>query len=1106
MNQKFTFLRKAGMLLSMLLLAFSGFAQVTTSAISGIVKDDKGEGLPGATVVALHVPSGSKYGTVTDVSGRYIIPSVRVGGPYKVSVSFVGFEDQSVDGVIANLGTAANVNFKLSEAGKTLEEVVVRSTKSDIFSSDRTGAATTIGKEAMSALPTIGRTINDFTRLTPQASGSSFGGQDNRLNNITIDGAVFNSSFGLGSNPGARTSVAPISLDAIEEVQVNVAPFDVRQTGFTGAGLNAVTKSGTNEFQGSVFTLWRNEGSTYLGRKAKDQEISISKFNKSIYGFRLGGPIIKNKLFFFINAELEKRVDPGTTWLAKNSSRTGSNVTRVEEADLQAVSALMQSKFGYETGAYESFNLNTIGNKFLGRLDWNINNNHKFNIRVSYLNGDAENLISNSNSIGYGNRRTLQTAMSYKNSGYILNEDVTSAVAELNSSLLSGKASNNLIVGYTYNNEDRSYMAPLFPSIDILNGSSNYISVGTDPFTPYNLLNYGTFQLSDNFSYYAGKHTLTAGISLERFHSNNSFYSAAMGAYVFNSLDDFKTAMNAYDPSATITPGTTQSLVPLRFQYRYSLQGDELPLQQLKVTYPGIYIQDEFQVLPNFKLTYGLRADIPFFQNTGFENAAIAAMTFVDETGKNVKYSTSKLPDARPLWSPRLGFNWDVKSDGKTQLRGGTGIFTGRPPFVWISNQIGNNGVLSGFIDTGNSNNSKAYPFTMNPGIYKPTSQSGTVTYDINVTDPSYRFPQVWKTNLALDQKLPFGTIFTLEGIYSKAVNATYYIDANKKAPTGTFTGPDSRPRYAGSGGSANNNRINANVVNTLVLKNTNQGYAYSLTAKLEKPFTKGFYGMAAYNFGETKDFASPGSTAATSYSNLISDRGSNYVDLTYSDNDQRHRAIAALSYKINYGKSIGGSTQISLFYEARNQGRYSFIYSNDMNGDGLTNDVIYIPKSASELSWAPLTIGSGATAVTYSADQQIALFDKFIEQDKYMSQHRGEYVHRNSGVFPWVKRADLSIVQEFMVKSGNVRNVLQIRADILNVGNLLNNNWGVGFTQVNSRPLTLASVSAAGLPTYRMATQTKGGKTIPIEDTYINSAGTSDVWQAQLGLRYIFN
>lgn len=1087
----------------------SAQAQVTTSSINGIVKDDKGSELPGATVVAIHVPSGSKYGAVTNEKGRYILPAVRVGGPYTVTVTFVGFKEKSKADIYANLGTSANVDFSLTDESTQLQEIVVTTSRSDVFSSERTGAATTVGKEALAALPTIGRTINDFTRLTPQASGTSFGGQDNRLNNITVDGAVFNNGFGLGGQPGARTGVAPISLDAIEEVQVNVAPFDVRQSGFTGAGVNAVTRSGTNEVSGSAFTQWRNEGDLYLGRTAKGQNIAINKFNKNVYGFRLGGPIIKNKLFFFVNAELEKRVDPGTTWLAKNSSRTGTNVTRVEEADLQRVSQLMQSKFGYETGAYEGFNLDTKGNKFLARLDWNINDNHKFNVRMSVLDGGSENVISNSNSIGQGNRSRLQTSMSYKNSGYILNEDLISVIGELNSTLMKGKAANNLIVGLTSNNEDRAYLSPLFPSIDILNGSSTYISVGMDPFTPYNLLNYKTFQFTDNFTYFAGKHTLTAGLSVERFTSNNSFYSASVGAYIFNSLADFETAINAYTPGSVIVPGTTQSPVTIgRFQYRYSLQGNDLPLQTLKVLYPGLYFQDEFQALPNLKVTFGLRADIPFFAKTGFENPAIAAMTFKDETGASVKYSTAKLPDAKPLWSPRVGFNWDVRNNKMTQVRGGTGVFTGRPPFVWISNQLGQNGVLSGLVDV---TSTKAYPFTTDPSVYKPASgPTGAITYDINVTDPNYKFPQVWKSNLAVDQKLPYGMILTLEGIYNKNVNATYYIDANKEAATATFTGPDNRPRYPGSGltgtAQSNANRINDNVVQNLVLRKSNKGYGYSLTAKLEKPFSKGFYAMVAYNYGQTKDLGSPGSTAVTSYTNLISARGSNYVDLTYSDNDQRHRAIASLSYKLNYGGKLGGSTQISLFYEARNQGRYSFIYSNDMNGDGLINDIIYIPKSSSELKFAALTIGSGATAKTYSPEEQATLFDKFINQDAYLSANRGKYMDRNSGLFPWVKRADLSIVQEFFVKTGNKKNIIQLRADILNVGNLLNDKWGVGFTQVNNRPLTLASVNATGEPVYRMATQTKNGVTIPIEDTYINGTGTIDVWQAQFGIRYIFN
>ncbi len=1095
MIKKFTLGRLVFMLIGFFVISNLALAQVTTSAISGNVSDNKGEALPGATVVALHVPSGTKYGTITDVDGRYIMPAVRVGGPYKVSVTFVGFQAEVVDGVIANLGSSANVNFKMVEDGQTLQEVIVRSSKSDVFSSERTGAATTIGKDAIAALPTVGRSINDFTRLTPQSSGKSFSGQDSRLNNITIDGAVFNNGFGLGDQPGARTGVAPISLDAIEEIQVNVAPYDVRQSGFTGAGVNAVTKSGTNELSGSVFYMTQKNSKTYFGSKVKGEDLPLNYPSKEILGFRLGGALVKNKLFFFVNGEFEKFSSPATTWVA-NRGQSGSNVTRVLATDLDRVSAQM-SKLGFETGPYENFNLNTVGNKFLARLDWNISDKHKFNLRYSMLDGGSDQLISNSNSAGFGPRRTVSDAMSYRNSGYIINEDIKSLIGELNSTL-SNKLANTLILGYTSNNEDRAYFSsPVIPTIDIQVDGKTYISSGFDPFTPNNLLNYRTIQFADNLTYFAGKHTVTAGVAVENFISNNSFYSASNGVYVFNSVDDFMSATDAY----LANPASPASVATLkRFEYRYGFSNDPIPpLQVMKATTPGVYFQDDIQLTPNFKLMAGLRVDIPILEQTALENTYVSGVSFKDETGASVKYNTGVLPSGNPLWSPRLGFNLDVKGDKTLQFRGGTGIFTGRPPFVWLSNQVGNNGVLSGFTRQDNSTNA----FTLDPSVYKPAGSDpyapGT-TFDIAVADENYKFPQVWRTNLAVDQKLPGGVIATAEFILNKNINAVYYINANQKETVGQFAGPDTRERYQGS---STANRLDSRIVRNIVLKSTNQGYGYSASLKLEKPFTNGFFAMAAYNFGVNKDLTSAGSIASGSFEGNATVHGNNFPELAFSDNDQRHRVISSLSYKLNYGTKFGGSTQISLFYEGRNQGRYSYVYSGDMNQDGISNnDLVYIPNTASELTFLTLTSGGK----TFTPEEQKAAFDKYINQDPYLSKHRGEYSQRNGALLPWIHQVDLGVVQNINIMTGGKMNTLQVRFDILNFGNMLNNNWGSYTNFVQNRILTSAGPTAAGVPQYRLSTQTIGGQTQLLQDSFLPSISTASVWRAQLGLRYIFN
>lgn len=515
--------------------------------------------------------------------------------------------------------------------------------------------------------------------------------------------------------------------------------------------------------------------------------------------------------------------------------------------------------------------------------------------------------------------------------------------------------------------------------------------------------------------------------------------------------------------------------------------------------YPGAYIQDEFQATPNLKLIGGIRVDVPIFSNTALENPITKDYNFRLPDASLIKTNTADLPDARPLWSPRFGFNWDVTGDKTTQVRGGTGVFSGRPPFVWISNQIGNNGVSSGFMDV---QNTAAYPFTTDPSKYAPTTTDlSKATFDLATTDQGYKFPQVWRTNLAIDRKLPGGLIATVEVILDRNVNATKYYNINQKdVGTTTFNGPDNRPRYAGN---ASSNRLNPNVTRNIYLTNTNKGGSALYTFKLERPYQKGLYLMGAYTFGMTKDITGAGSVAAGSFETNPTVNGNNLAGVSFSGNDQRHRAIASVSYRLNYGGKFGGSTQFGLFYEGRNQGRYNFVYAGDMNGDGLRdNDLIYVPKSASELRFLPLTAGGQ----TFSPEQQATAYDAFINQDPYLSSIRGQYSERNGGISPWRHTFDFSVVQEFYLNIGGKRNAFQLRADVLRIGNAINRNWGIGDNLVISRPLTSAGTTADGVPQFRMATQNVNKKTVLLQDTFVKSAGISDVWQAQIGLRYTFN
>lgn len=1082
------------------LVATTSFAQVTSSSMSGTVTDVNGQALIGANVVAIHTPSGTMYGTSTDLDGGYRIPGMRIGGPYKVTVSYTGYAEQTVENIFLNLGTAGNQNFKLAEEAIALEEAVVTSQRNDIFSSDRTGAATTIDSKTLNTLPTISRSINDFTRLTPQANGTSFGGQDNRLNNITVDGSLFNNSFGLAGQPGGRTGVSPISLDAIEEVQVNLAPYDVRQANFTGAGINAVTRSGTNQFQGSVYYFLQNQD--LVGDRAQGRDVIVSDFKAPNIGARLGGPIIKNKLFFFVSGEIERDSRPFSS-LARPSAATpqGGVFTRVLERDIDSLSTVLRTRFGYETGPYQGYNFETEGIKFTAKLDWNINQKHKASLRYTTLDSERDVIVSNSASLGFGNRST-NNSMSYQNSNYIQTESIQSIIGEVNS-IFSNKVSNNLIVGFTYQNEDRASRGDFFPLVEIQNNGTNYISFGFEPFTPFNQLSYRTYQLQDNLSIYAKKHTITAGLNLQRQEYRNVFFPGSQGVFVYNSLADFYRDGQGFLDNAN---RTTSPVTLRRFQYRYSaLPGGAEPVQPTEVWYGGLYLQDEWEATDNFKLTLGVRADMPVFDETGFENRTVSGETYRLE-GQNIRINTAKLPDPQLLFSPRLGFNWDVFSNKKLQIRGGSGLFTGTPVFVWISNQIGNNGVLTGFEQI---DNTTTRPFTNNPGRFI-TNAAAPTSYELAITDPEFKFLQVWRSNLAADIKLPGGIVSTLEFLYNRNVNGYLYYNVNESEASATFSGPDNRPRYPGIGlsGTALNNaiRINDNTVNAIYLTNTNEGTNYSFTVQLQKQFNWGLGLMAAYTRSVTEDLMSAGSIAAGSYNGARSVRGNNNLDLAFSDFDQPHRFLGTLNFRREYFKF--GATSIGLVITGAPQGRFNYQYAQDMNGDGVNgNDLIYVPRNTSEMLFLPITTGTGAAQRTlFTPEQQAAAFEAYINQDEYLSSRRGQYAERNGAIFPYLWRADLSFIQEFFVNTGKSRNAIQLRADIRNFTNLLSDTWGVSRSLVQTNILTAAGVNATGVPQFRMATTGSGTSQALVSSTFQYNPSLSDVWQMQLGVRYIFN
>jgi hypothetical protein len=910
---------------------------------------------------------------------------------------------------------------------------------------------------------------------------------------MTIDGSYFNNSFGLAGQPGDRTGVAPISLDALEQVQVNVAPYDVRQGNFVGAGINMVTKSGTNDVRGTLFYNARSDN--FVGTKAGPNTFNPGTFQYHDIGVSLGGPIVKNRLFFFGSFEDDRQTAPGTTFLACRGTSPCStgNVTRVLASDLDSLSSFLKNNFNYVTGPYQGYDFKVPSTRFLARVDYNLNDRNKVSLRYNLLNSSSDILVSNSNSLGFGCRRngpspcSTLNALNFANSNYAILENIRSIVGEWNSSLASNM-SNSLIVGYNSSDESRKNITPpWFPEVEILQGGNPYTTFGFEPFTPDNQLTYHSYQLQDNYTIYLRKHSLTLGVSVEKYHSTNVFFPGAQSVYVYNSLADFYTDANGYlaNPTRTVSPVTLN-----KFQVRYSnIPGQSEPVQPLDLWYAGVYAQDQWRPIPNLTLTGGLRIDGPKFKKTAFDNPVADTMTFRGGNGVPVRYNSGSLPGVNLLFSPRLGFNYDVRGEQQTQIRGGTGIFTGRPAYVWISNQIGNTGVLTGFVQ---ATSTTAFPFNPNPDFYKPSTVTGAPasSFQLALTDSNFKFPQVWRSNIAVDQRLPWGLTGTAEFLYSKDVNGIAYINANLPAPQTQFSGPDRRPRWT-------SNKIYSAVSDATVLTNEGKGYSWNLALSVERAFQSGLFAKVGYSYGVSRNTVDPGSIASGSWTgNAISLAPNNPVT-AYSQFSPGHRVFGAVSYTREF---FGGSpTSVSVYFDGRSAGNGSYVFSGDMNGDGGSgNDLIYVPRNTSEMNFVSLTVGS----TTYSTAQQAAAWDAFIDQDSYLRTRRGGYAERNAVFLPMVYRADMSISQDVGRSIAERPNQLQIRLDILNVTNMIDHDWGVAQGFVTSRPLTFAGVDATGAPTYRLATI--GGQLI--SKSFQKMVTTADVWRIQLGVRYLLN
>ncbi|MCC5939196.1 MAG: TonB-dependent receptor [Lunatimonas sp.] len=1048
--------------------------------MTGTVVDSEDLPLPGATIQAVHIPSGTTYTNITRDNGRFNIQGMRTGGPYKVTISFIGFDTQTYENIRLRLGQSYTLNSKLSDEGIELEVVQVSESKDALLNDEKTGASTTISTEAITSMPTLSRSVQDFTRLTPQSSGESFAGQDPKAINFSLDGSIFNNSFGLsGSIPGAPTNSTPISLDAIEEIQVNIAPYDVTQGGFTGAGINAITRSGDNEFRGSAFFNTRNQ--SLVGTRAFGTEVVTEEFNVQQYGFRLGGPIIKDKLFFFISGESERRSDPNSPFVADAPGRSGANVTRVLQSDMEDVRNFVMDNFEYDPGMYEGYNLPTISDKFLVKFDFNAHKNHKISARFNTLISSMDRPVART-SLGFGGRNQNLFSLNFQNSNYLLNDNIYSGIVEVNSNF-NNRFSNELRFGLTANRNFRSWEGGNFPMIDILQDGRNYMSLGTDLLSPNRALNSDTWQFQNNFTAYFDNHTLTAGVNFEYFNFEYTFTPTFFGHYVYNSLDDF------------YRHASGEEVELRRFQRQFSALPDgSVPTAVTNAYIASAYVQDEINVTSDFKLTLGLRLDVPFYEQTALRNTAVESLDFRRPNGDPMQIRTDQLPEPQFMWSPRMGFNWDVNGDRNFQIRGGTGLFSGRPIYVNISNMVNTNGMLQGQIREDNTTN---FPFSPDVNAHIPVGGGLPSTYDLAYIDPGFRNPQVWRSNIGIDKDLFAGVVGTFEAIYTRQVHDLLFYDSNLTPPQSILGGADDRPLY---GFSDEANRINPNITNAVVMDNTNQGYSYSLTFQLQKSFTRGFYAMMAYNYAVAKNMVDGNTQHFLSYENIHSVRGGNYPILGYSLDDQRHRLIGSLSYKKQYTRNMAGT--LSLFYEARNQGVESYVYNTDINGDQIAgNDLLFIPTESqlAEMQFAPLTVNGSVL----SANDQRSLFNDFIEQDPHLSGRRGMYALRNGVQFPVVGRLDLSYMHEFFINVGGKTNSLQLRADVFNISNMINNKWGVGQIIANESPIGIVEINPSNnVPVYQLNPR---GEDLPTS-TFTRTANIGDVWQMQLGLRYIFN
>lgn len=1137
----------------MLFVAATVSAQVTTSSMSGRVIDADGQPIIGATIMAVHTPTGTQYATASTRNGQFNIGGMRVGGPYTVEASFIGCNTEKVEGVYLTIGEEATLDFKLREDTQAIGEVVVVGKANPVFNANRTGAQEIVTLEMMEKLPTTSRSLDEFIKLTPMSSGKNFAGTSYRFNNVTVDGASFNNSFGLSSALGAK-GTEPISLESIEQVQVMIAPYDVRNGGFTGGGINSVTKSGTNEWHASAYMYTKSP--ELRGYRVRDYTAPVTEFTNRQYGVSLSGPILKNKLFFFVNGEMDRVENPINYTTANSAADAGV---------LSDLASFLNKELNYNPGSFDVSKYETHADRITARIDWNINSKNTFSLKYYYLKSYTNNSPSTSGAPRNG-RGPNAFAIPFSSAFYRTNNNFNIVMADLNTTV-NDHMSNTLKVGYSRLRDFRDMDGGFFPQVDILDGKGNsYTVFGTEANSYNNQLDTDIFQIQDNFTMNFGKHQITVGTQSDYRTFKNGFAQNYPGSWVFSSVDDFKFNvlaakqylaangnMNGFDITkykpadfgltGVVNGGLANSAGTgqTKFQQRYPLTPDgSFPFAYVDVLQLGFYVQDKWTPSNRFSLTYGLRVDMPIFLTDLQENPDLARQSFRD----GIQVDVSKYPGVHPQFSPRVGFNWKPLEDGSLQLRGGSGLFSGTPPYVWISNQAGNNGRLFGAVDEYKGKLNQL-GFTGNIQQY----WGGTVPRsDIAITDPDFKYPMLWKSNLALDYKWR-GWILTVEMLYNKDINAIYHDNIGIEVAEGKFVndgGSGQRTAFTGSyypymvqkmdnqgkpvvdagGKPVMEDGSKAN--NVVMLRNTNKGYSFYTTFQLQKEFVqgplRGLYLNGSYTLGTARSVTDGTSSVATSAWKYTQKVAVNSEELGYSAGAFDGRLLLSAFYTARWGKH--GATNFGLVYQRYRPFRFSYCYNGDANGDGQTaNDLIYVPANREEAKGHLVSDGfadnSGIMSGKDGCIEEQAwenawqAMDKFIGQDDYLSKHRGEYTKRNGAVAPFANQLDLSISHDIIVPQRNGReHKLRFSFSIDNLLNLLNRDWGVSYSQylgTNGNQyqfLTVTQKPNQGNDytlKYKMTNELNDiyGNKITLDRTYKPNIGS--FWTMQFGIKYMF-